>query len=104
MLFIESPHFTEDVLQLPSDDEYQAFQRYLAQNPTTGAVIEGTGGLRKVRWAARGKGKSGGVRVIYFYMATDYQIRLLLIYSKSVMDDLTPTHKKALKTVIERWQ
>lgn len=104
MIFIESPHFTDDVLELLSDDEYTELQIYLAQNPTAGAVIEGTGGLRKVRWAANGKGKSGGVRIIYFHVTSAFQIRMLLIYRKGTLDDISPAQKKALKTLIERWQ
>ena len=65
MLFIETPVFTEDVKELLSDDEYREFQEFMADNPGWGDVIQNTGGLRKVRWAAKGKGKRGGVRVIY---------------------------------------
>ncbi len=65
MLFIETPVFTEDVKELLSDDEYREFQQFMADNPGWGDVIQNTGGLRKVRWAAKGKGKRGGVRVIY---------------------------------------
>ena len=61
-----------------SDDEYAAFQTYLANNPLSGDVIQQTGGLRKIRWAAGGKGKRGGVRVIYYHVTVDSQIRLLL--------------------------
>ncbi|STX88298.1 hypothetical protein [Legionella feeleii] len=61
MIFIETPIFTEDVIELLSDDEYSEFQTYLANNPTAGDVIQHTGGLRKMRWSANGKGKRGGV-------------------------------------------
>lgn len=57
MLFIETPVFTEDVKELRSDDEYREFQQFMADNPYWGDVIQNTGGLRKVRWAAKGKGK-----------------------------------------------
>ncbi|WP_234393746.1 hypothetical protein [Fangia hongkongensis] len=66
MIFIETDIFTEDVKALLSDDEYAEFQSYLAENPLIGDVIQQTGGLRKVRWSAKGKGKRGGVRVIYY--------------------------------------
>ena len=103
MIFIESPVFSADLLELLSDDEYSAFQRYLVANPDAGDVIQGTGGLRKVRWAADGKGKSGGVRVIYFHVDELEQIRLLLIYRKGIKDDLTEREKSILRGIKDRW-
>lgn len=64
MIFIETPIFTEDVVKLLTEDEYSEFQNYLACQPTAGEVIQHTGGLRKIRWAANDKGKRGGVRII----------------------------------------
>lgn len=103
MIFIETPIFTEDVLELLSDEEYSEFQKYLADNPLVGDVIQQTGGLRKVRWSAQGKGKRGGVRVIYYHVTADSQIRLILIYKKGIQDDLTPEQKKMLRQLNERW-
>ena len=71
--------------------------------PDMGAIIQGTGGLRKVRWKLDGKGKSGGVRAIYYWMTKDEQIYMLFVYPKSEQEDLTPEQKKALKTIVERW-
>ncbi len=68
-----------------------------------GDVIHQTGGLRKVRWSAQGKGKRGGVRVIYYHVTSASQIRLLLIYKKGIQDDLTQDQKKALRQLNERW-
>lgn len=79
LIFIETDIFTEDLKTLLSDDEYAEFQSYLAENPLIGDVIQQTGGLRKVRWSAKGKGKRSGVRIIYYYVLPDSQIRLLLI-------------------------
>ncbi|WMJ00310.1 type II toxin-antitoxin system RelE/ParE family toxin [Pseudomonas chlororaphis subsp. aurantiaca] len=104
MIFIETPIFTEDLHELLSDDEYKALQQHLAENPTAGDVIQHTGGLRKVRWAANGKGKRGGVRVIYYHITAASQIRLLVIYRKGVKDDLTEDEKKELRKLNERWQ
>lgn len=73
MIFIETPIFTVDLNELLTDDEYAEFQRYLADNPRLGDVIRDTGGLRKIRWAGNGKGKRGGVRVIYYYVTADSQ-------------------------------
>jgi len=103
VIFIETPIFTDDLLSLLSDDEYAEFQKYLADNPMAGDVIQQTGGLRKIRWAAGGKGKRGGVRVIYYHVTVDSQIRLLLIYKKGVQDDLTDEQKKVLRHINERW-
>jgi mRNA-degrading endonuclease RelE of RelBE toxin-antitoxin system len=103
MIFIETPLFTEDLLDLLSDDEYARFQEHLANNPLAGAVIQQTGGLRKIRWSAQGKGKRGGVRVIYYHVTADSQIRLLLIYKKGIQDTLTTDQKKILRQLNERW-
>ncbi|KAF1694937.1 hypothetical protein [Pseudoxanthomonas koreensis] len=104
MLFIETPVFTRQVLDLLSDDEYAQFQRFLMENPEAGDVIEGTGGLRKVRWKQGGKGKSGGVRVIYYCVDHARQLRMLLMYRKGVQDDLTPDQRRQLKAIKDRWQ
>ena len=103
MILIETPVFTAQVKELLSDDDYRRLQWHLARYPYAGDVIRGTGGLRKVRWTASGKGKSGGVRVIYFHAAPLSQIRLLLIYRKGIKDDLSPTEKKVLKAINEDW-
>lgn len=104
MIFVESPAFTEDVQALLTDESYADLQLHLALYPFTGDLIKGTGGLRKVRWASGGKGKSGGVRVIYFYVFADAQIRMILVYKKGVKDDLTPKEKKLLRKLNEEWQ
>mgnify|MGYP005845090345 CR=1 FL=1 len=103
MIFIETPLFTEDLLELLSDDEYAEFQEHLANNPLAGSVIQQTGGLRKIRWSVQGKGKRGGVRVIYYHVTADSQIRLLLIYKKGIQDTLTTDQKKILRQLNERW-
>jgi hypothetical protein len=82
---------------------YAALQWHLAVNPRAGEVIQGTGGLRKVRWSAPGSGKRGGVRVIYFHVAADAQVRLLLIYRKGVKDDLTAAEKRTLRRLNQDW-
>ena|SRR5688572_20521255 len=104
MIFVETPVFTALLTELLSDEEYARFQQFLADHPDAGDVIHETGGLRKVRWAAGGKGKRGGVRVIYFYADEVEQIRLLLIYRKGVKDDLSAAEKRVLKAIKERWK
>lgn len=103
MIFIETPIFTQDVKELLADDEYAEFQKDLADNPKKGDVIQGTGGLRKARWSAKGKGKRGGVRVIYYYLQADAHVRLILIYKKGIKDDLTEQQKRQLKKINEGW-
>ena len=103
MIFIETPIFTADLNEFLTDDEYTEFQQYLADNPRSGDVIQDTGGLRKIRWASNGKGKRGGVRVIYYHLNADAQIRLLLIYKKGVQDNLTEKQKKILRKLNEGW-
>ena len=103
MILIESAVFTEDVGSLLDDDEYAAFQQFLADHPDVGDRITGTGGLRKIRWATRGRGKRAGVRVIYFHRPVADEIRLLLIYRKGIKDDLTPREKAVLRSINEDW-
>jgi len=67
MVIVETSIFTRQVQDLLSDDEYRSLQITLAKRPEVGALIEGSGGLRKVRWALAGRGKRGGVRVIYYW-------------------------------------
>lgn len=68
MVFIETPISTADVCALLSDEEYAVLQEHLVAVPNAGAVIAGTGGLRKIRWSVDGKGKRGGTRVIYYHV------------------------------------
>ena len=103
MIFIESPVFTRQVQELLLDDDYAEFQQYLAAHPDAGDVIQGTGGLRKIRWSVEGRGKRGGVRVIYFHVNALAQLRMLLIYRKGVKDDLTAAEKKILRSLNENW-
>lgn len=79
-------------------------QNALIENPEAGAVIEGTGGLRKVRQAdpRRGKGKRGGLRVIYYWWDGRRQFWLFTLYDKDEMDDLSTKEKKALKDMLKR--
>lgn len=103
MVIIETEVFTELVTELMDDDEYSALQNYLAGNPKEGEVIQGTGGIRKLRWRYNKKGKRGGVRVIYYHADALHQLRMLLIYRKGEMDDLTSAQKKMLKKAVETW-
>lgn len=99
--FIETSIFTRQIKELASDDELRELQAELIANPTTGSLIVGTGGLRKVRLATGGKGKSGGSRVIYF-VATEEVIYLVLAYPKSVKETLTAADKTVLKSLVKQ--
>lgn len=83
MKFIETTIFTKLMPKYLTDDEYRVFQWHLLLNPEAGDIVRGSGGVRKARWAPKGKGKSGGVRIMYYFKKSDDEIWLLTIYSKS---------------------
>lgn len=83
MEFIEASAFTKYVYTYLSEDEYVGLQSFLLQYPEAGQVVPGSGGVRKLRWGMAGKGKQGGVRIIYYFKRQDDEIWLLTIYSKS---------------------
>jgi hypothetical protein len=86
-----------------NDDEYRAVQEELGTNPELGDLMPGTGGFRKMRWAdaRRGKGRRGGLRIIYYHFKSDHQIWLMTVFDKDEASDLNPKEKKSLKTAIE---
>jgi hypothetical protein len=100
--FVETKVFSKRISGLISDDAFAEFQTDLGQNPGRGSVIEGTGGLRKIRCKVAGKGKSGGLRIIYLYVRVRGQIHLVFVYAKNQAEDLTPDQKRALKGIVER--
>lgn len=104
MIFVETHVFTSQIRDLLSDDEYAAFQQQLADHPEADRIIPGTGGLRKIRVAAKGHGKSGGARVIYYHFVSASRIALLFAYPKNEQVNLTPAQKAALMQVIEHWR
>lgn len=103
MEFIEAPPFARYLPKYLSDDEYRELQTKLTANPVAGDLMPGTGGFRKMRWAdvRRGKGRRGGLRIIYYHFPSDHQIWLMTLYNKNEADDLTTAEKKALKAAIE---
>ena len=103
-LFVESNIFEKYRELYLNDDEYRLFQADLMVNPKQGDVIQGTGGLRKIRVASKGKGKRGGSRVIYYYLDDKRRFYLLTIYSKNEVTDLTADQKKQLKEFLEVWR
>ena len=101
MEIIEISVFTRSVKKLLSDDEYKELQLELVINPLAGAQIPRGGGLRKLRWHREARGKSGGVRLIYYYVASDSQIYMLVIYAKGRKDDLTPGELVTLRKLVQ---
>jgi len=103
MEFIEAPAFARHLPAYLNDDEYKELQARLGSNPDLGELMPGTGGFRKMRWAdvRRGKGRRGGLRIIYYHFRSDHQIWLMTLYDKGEASDLTASEKKALKAPIE---
>jgi len=104
IVIIETRTFTRIIKDLLSDDEYKKLQEALINRPDMGDLIKDSGGLRKVRWKLDGTGKSGGVRVIYYWVVDNHHIRMLFAYPKSVQANLTKEQIAQLKTIIEGWQ
>jgi len=100
MRFVETPVFTGAIRELMDDDDYRRLQLALLFRPEQGALIRGSGGLRKIRWGARDAGKRGGVRVIYFWHKAGQAIYMLLAYSKHDQEDLTRAQLKALSRLV----
>jgi mRNA-degrading endonuclease RelE of RelBE toxin-antitoxin system len=103
MVFFETPLFSRLLPNYLDDDAYSELQQALAINPQAGDLMPGTGGFRKLRWKdhRRGKGKRGGLRVIYYYLTEDSQIWMFTVYDKDEAVDLTADEKRALKRAIQ---
>jgi hypothetical protein len=84
-----------------TEDERGTFAAYIAEHPTAGDVVPGSGGIRKVRWGRAGSGKSGGVRVIYFTRNAEGEVVLLTLYAKAKTDNLTGPQLKEIRRVLE---
>ena len=101
MIFVETSLFLKLLDRYLSDDEYRLLQNHLIEHPDAGDVIRGSGGVRKVRWASRGKGKSGGVRVIYYWAKADEQTFFLTLYGKGEKDNLSVSDLKRIVRLLE---
>jgi hypothetical protein len=101
--FFEAPAFTRHLEAYLDDAGLLALQLFLIEHPEAGKVMPGTGGFRKLRWGdeTRGKGKRGGLRIIYCFLPEEDQIWLFTLYGKDEADDLTPTQKAHLRAAIE---
>jgi mRNA-degrading endonuclease RelE of RelBE toxin-antitoxin system len=101
MIFIEFRIFSRARAEHLDEEEFRALQNALLQHPEAGALIPGTGGLRKLRWGGGGRGKRGGVRVIYHVLSSRSLLLLLLVYPKNEQDDLSPEQKRILRSLVE---
>jgi mRNA-degrading endonuclease RelE of RelBE toxin-antitoxin system len=99
--FIETALFSRLVQEYLTDEEYLELQNELIRNPSAGPVISGSGGVRKLRWAASGRGKRGGFRVIYFVRRPKSIIWMLTIYPKSEIDSIPGHVLKQIRKEIE---
>jgi len=102
--FLETPAFTRQIMELMTDTDYAALQGWLVVNPEAGDLIQGTGGLRKIRWQEpqRRKGKRGGARVIYYWYEPRTVIYMLLAYSKGKREDLSAREKRVLAQLVAK--
>lgn len=98
---METSTFSSQLHEHLADDDYRSLQSALTLRPEQGALIPGSGGLRKLRWALRGKGKRGGLRVIYYWDAAEDVIYLIYLYAKSQQANLRPDQLKLLRRTIE---
>lgn len=96
---LQLPKFKAEATELIGSDGIEALAVYLIDHPGAGDVIPGSGGVRKLRWAAKGKGKRGGARIIYLYVVIAARIYLIRCYAKNVKTDLTSDEKKQLRQI-----
>jgi hypothetical protein len=100
MRFVETPVFTRALKRLIDDEAYRRLQIALMLRPEQGAVIRGSGGLRKLRWAPPDTGKRGGLRVIYYWAPGESVFYMLFVYSKTEQGDLTAAQAKILGRLV----
>lgn len=101
MVIVEVRGFTARIRDLLSDEDYRLLQLQLVRNPEAGRIIPGTGGLRKLRWAASGRGKRGGARLIYFWHPKSQRLLMLFVYPKNERSDLTTMQRRTLRKIVE---
>jgi len=99
---VELPEFIKRVSKILTKEEKDELLYYLSSNPKSGTLMQGTGGIRKLRWTSKGKGKSGGSRIIYFFYNENIPLFLLTIFSKNEKVNLSKAERNELaKTVKE---
>lgn len=100
MRFVETPVFTRELRSAIPDEEYRTIQAALVLRPEQGAIIQGTGGLRKLRWGGRGHGKRGGLRLIYYWDRKTETVYMLYLYPKNKQEDLTAEQRRLLSRLV----
>ena len=101
--FRETASFTQRVVEYLGDESYAQLQWYLLNRPEAGDLMRASGGIRKLRWTAAGKGKRGGTRVIYYYASSRGVLFMLDIYAKSEKEDVTPDELKVFRKLVKEW-
>lgn len=99
----ETPVFSREADRILGEQSHQRLIVFLGLNPEAGAIVQGTGGVRKLRWAIPGRGKRGGVRVIYYFHSETLPLLALNVYAKSEKTDISPGEKKRLKAEVEEY-
>jgi hypothetical protein len=100
--FVETSAFTRRITVVLSDNEYRLLQQALLRRPAQGDVMEGTGGVRKLRWREEGGGKRGGLRVIYYWHDERETFLMLFVYRKAEQKDLTSDQRRLLAKVVQQ--
>jgi hypothetical protein len=100
MVIFETSIFTKKIIAILNDEEYRTLQNILVEKPDSGDIIQGSGGIRKIRWAASGRGKRGGARVIYYWATQHDQIFMLYAYAKNERENLTKDQLSVLRAVV----
>jgi hypothetical protein len=100
--FVETTVFTRRITEAMADDEYRLLHEALLRRPAHGDLIEGTGGVRKLRWGEEGRGKRGSLRIIYYWQAKREMFLMLYLYRKNEQKDLSAEQRKRLAKVVRQ--
>jgi mRNA-degrading endonuclease RelE of RelBE toxin-antitoxin system len=100
MRFLETLVFTRTIVARIEDEAYRSMQLALILQPQLGVLIRGSGGLRKLRWSSKGRGKRGGIRVIYYWNEASETFYMLFAYAKNEQEDLTAQQLRALRRLV----
>jgi hypothetical protein len=102
LTFLELPIFTRKIVEFVNDNEYRIFQNQISEAPERWPVVQGSGGLRKARMRLRGRGKSGGARVLYLYFSRHQAVVFFLMYAKGEIEDIPKSKMKGIHDEVQR--